>query len=175
MINIALAAGDFQGDMVPVSSDPVDLGGEPAKIIKAGHALYSPGGAFRLTFLSRDAPGGGGAVIQAVDDTTLQWKSGAPINPASINWVTIWTGGNTAGQEIKEVAMQVDGNFVVYTAPGTGPMSAPFNSETEQPIDNSGAFLRLQDDGNLVIFLGSKAIWSTGTNARTGGILAQSA
>jgi hypothetical protein len=173
MINIALSAGDFQGDMVPVAADPKSLGGVQSKIIGKGHALYSPGGAFRLTFLPPSAPGGGGAVIQCVDDTTLQWKSGTPLNPADINWVTLWTGGNTPGKAIQQIAMQLDGNFVVYV--GAGADGAVFNSETDQNNLTSGAFIRLQDDGNLIIFVGGKAIWSTGTNARSGGILVQSA
>ena len=165
MINIALSNGDHQGDLVPTASSPRGVGGKPSVTITAGHSLYSPGGAFRLTFLPS-----AGAVIQCVDDSTLQWKSGQPLNPAQIQWVTIWTGGGTTNQDITEMDMQLDGNFVVYS--GTTPI---FNSITDQHNLTSGAFLRMQDDGNLVIYIGNKAIWSTGTFARGGGVLAQAA
>jgi hypothetical protein len=33
----------------------------------------------------------------------------------------------------------------------------------------------MQDDGNLVIYMNGQAIWSTGTDARGGGTLAQRA
>ena len=170
MINIALSNGDLQGDMVPVgvpspNGPPVSqtgIGGKPSVILNAGNSLYSPSGAFRLTF---SIPGG--AVIQAVNDDTLpgQWVSGAPVTP---DWVTLWTAGNTAGQAITEIDMQADGNFVVYA--GTTPI---FNSQTDQNNLNSGAFIRMQDDGDLVLFLNGQPIWNTGTNARAGGILVQ--
>jgi hypothetical protein len=165
MINIALSSGDHQGDLVPTANSPKGIGGVPCVSLQPGHSLYSPGGTFRLTFQTPE-----GAMIQCVNDATLQWQSGKPINPAQMQWVTLWTGGGTSDQVITEIDMQADGNFVAYS--GTTPI---FNSQTDQNNLTNGAFLRLQDDGNLVIFLGNRAIWSTGTNARSGGTLPQKA
>lgn len=53
---------------------------------------------------------------------------------------------------------QTDGNFVVYTK-GT-PRRAVWSSGTG---GHPGARLRVQDDGNVVIYDGSQAIWNTGT------------
>jgi hypothetical protein len=167
MLNLALSSGDLQGDMVPTANSPKGLGGVPSVIIKAGHALYSPGGTFRLTFLPA-----AGLVIQCVDDASLpNWHGGQPINLSNVNWVTLWTGGGTVDQAILELDMQADGNFVAYA----GTNAAIFNSQTDQHNLTSGAFLRLQDDGNLVIYMGGSSIWSTGTNARSGGTLVQRA
>jgi hypothetical protein len=174
MINIALGSGDHQGDLVPKPNSHPDVGGVPAitiatdpsaKAPQKGFSLFSPGGTFRLTFLTS-----GGAVIQCVDDSTLQWQSGRPLKPSQINWVTIWTADNTANQDITEIDMQADGNFVVYS--GTTPL---YNSQTDQHNTSNGFFLRMQDDGNLVIYDGNTAKWSTGTYARGGGVLAQRA
>ena len=167
MINLALSSLDIQGDMVPTQNSQRNLNGVPAVTIQTGGSLYSPAGAFRLTFLPS-----AGLVIQCVDDSSLpNWQSGAPISPAQINWVTIWTGGGTTGQAVVEFSMQADGNFVVYA----GANSAVFSSNTDQRNLTNGAFLRMQDDGNLVIYMNGKAIWSTGTDARGGGTLAQKA
>jgi hypothetical protein len=167
MINLQIRPDDFQGDMVPTASSPFDKGGVRAATIVAPAALYSPGGAFRLTFLPSQ-----GVQIQCINDATLNWKNKQLLDPRDlthVQWIPIWTGGGTTNQAISEIDMQLDGNFVVYV--GTTPI---FNSQTDQNNLTSGAFLRLQDDGNLVIIM-DKPIWDTGTNARSGGTLVQKA
>ncbi len=54
---------------------------------------------------------------------------------------------------------QTDGNFVLYDTKN----HALWNSVTE---GHAGAFLAVQADGNLVVYAGSKALWSSGTNGK---------
>jgi hypothetical protein len=63
----------------------------------------------------------------------------------------------TSGKDGYFVAMQGDGNLVVYDRHA----SALWNSHTS---GNAGASLALQDDGNLVVYsTASKALWNSGT------------
>lgn len=55
-----------------------------------------------------------------------------------------------------ELAMQTDGNLVVYTRTGRRPLWSPHKYGT-------GAWLTLQSDGNLVVYTNNGAIWATGT------------
>ena len=168
MIDIQIRSDDHQGDMVPKPQSPMGGGNVPSERIVAPAALYSPGGAFRLTYLPIL-----GAVIQCIDDATLLWATNQlldPRDPSQVQWITLWTAGGTGDQALSEIDMQLDGNFVVYA--GNSPC---YNSQTDQNNLTSGAFLRLQDDGNLIIFLNGNAIWDTGTNARAGGNLVQNA
>lgn len=163
MLNFKLAAGDFQGDMVPTSTSGKDQNGVPAKILYSesqtgpGNALYSPGGAFRL-HLQND----GNAVVEGVDDATLptKWETGQVLDPnKDVNWLKppLWASG-TNDQAVTEVAMQWDGNLVAYHGDG-----AAFSSDTD---NHQGAYLRMQDDGNLVIYSREGGVlWSTGTYA----------
>ena len=57
--------------------------------------------------------------------------------------------------------MQPDGNFVVYDN-RTGTDKAIFNTGTQ---GNNGAFLALQQDGNLVVYQGKKPVFNTGTSS----------
>lgn len=65
---------------------------------------------------------------------------------------------NTNGRSAYRVAMQTDGNFMVYSAPNT----AIWKTNT---LDKQ-AVLILQDDGNLVIYSGNNPIWSSNTAQR---------
>ncbi|MBE7485650.1 MAG: lectin [Polyangiaceae bacterium] len=62
---------------------------------------------------------------------------------------------NTAGTPANVAVMQGDGNFVLYSG------STPYWSSNTAGY--SGAYLVVQDDGNVVIYAGSTAVWSTGT------------
>lgn len=55
--------------------------------------------------------------------------------------------------------MQGDGNFVLYTASNV-PL---FHTRTN---GRAGAYLAVQDDGNLVVYQGGAARWSSGTCCR---------
>lgn len=61
----------------------------------------------------------------------------------------------TAGTPANVAVMQGDGNFVVYAG-----NTAYWSSGTD---GNPGAHLVVQDDGNVVIYVGGSAKWSTGT------------
>jgi hypothetical protein len=65
---------------------------------------------------------------------------------------------------------QTDGNFVVYSAGGSGGMSggetAHWASNTH---DNVPGAIVYQGDGNLVMYKSGRAVWSTGTAGRTCG------
>jgi hypothetical protein len=52
--------------------------------------------------------------------------------------------------------MQMDGNFVLYD---TG-NNAPWHTDT---WNHRRAYPALQNDGNLVIYEGGSALWSSGT------------
>ena len=64
---------------------------------------------------------------------------------------------STNGQATTQLAMQGDGNLVLY-----GPFGALWSSETS---GFPGAYLGVQDDGNAVIYDGGYAIWATHTSA----------
>jgi hypothetical protein len=137
----------------PVSPDDVVC----IKLLK-GNSLYSPGGAFRFT-LQLD----GNAAVQCVNDATLprQWTTGAALNATTdVQWVPI-TSFQSQDSGVTEVDMQLDGNLVGYNGAGVA-----FQSGTPGP-SNPGVFLRMQDDGNLVIYNPDGSMrWMTGTNAR---------
>lgn len=163
MLNFILAAGNFQGDMVPTPASPRDVNGVPAAVLQKGNGLYSPSGGFRLQ-LQLD----GNAVVECVQDATLPrgWKTGQALDPNDTNtvqWIKppLWNSG-TNDRGVLELAMQSDGNLVIYTGGGAIPVSNTFG--------NPGAFLRMQDDGNLVVYSADGvALWTTSTNARAAG------
>ncbi|MCJ1333351.1 hypothetical protein MMC10_010046 [Thelotrema lepadinum] len=68
--------------------------------------------------------------------------------------------------------LQTDGNFVAYTTAASGTRTAVFNSGTagHNCVAGSTASCQLafQSDGNLVLYVGSTAVWATNTNAATG-------
>jgi hypothetical protein len=93
--------------------------------LSPGQQIASPDGRYRLTY-----QGDGNLVIYRTADTLAVWSSG--------------TSGTSAGRAV----MQTDGNFVVYNAAGT----AVFHTWT---YGNPGAFLRLQNNGSIVVLRGS--------------------
>ncbi len=80
--------------------------------------------------------------------------------PSNALWAT-----NTAANEGPvpgfRVTMQKDGDFVLFDSGGNAIMHT-------NTAGNPGAYVDMQDDGNLVIYVGdakpSNAIWATGTN-----------
>jgi hypothetical protein len=165
MLNWQLQPIDFQGDMVPPTvGPPYSSDGHPALYLTPtepyGSALYSPSGAFRL-HLQTD----GNAVVEVVDDAVLPrtWQSGEPLNPNAVSWLSppLWASG-TNDKGVIELAMQNDGNLVIYT--GSGGIGISDSSGPE----NQGVFLRMQDDGNLVVYGPNGKIWDTKTNVPGG-------
>jgi|GEM_PF-6727435 len=117
--------------------------------LQLGEALHSPNGRYRLELQASDGnlvlyhqyPGGGQHPIWA---TMTQKDAGH---------------ADFAG----ELVMQTDGNLVLYRAGHRhGAAHARWSSGTNK-TENEGAALRLQNDGNLVLYVGDKALWSSGT------------
>ncbi|MBK7826920.1 hypothetical protein [Nannocystis sp.] len=85
----------------------------------------------------------------------------------------LWASNTMGGEKrARKLLMQGDGNFVLYwTSPNIGSYS-PTSMEGFHPRwstnthGNPGAFLALQDDGNLVIYTAdnTRALWASGTN-----------
>jgi hypothetical protein len=144
-LNIQLQPGDIQTRMVPSEANPaISLG--------PGNSLYSPAGAFRLTFQASD----GNALLQIVNDNSLPPVDGAPISPEGLDWLPFWE-TVTADRSASHIQMQVDGNLVVYNP--TGPIWA------SNTAGHFFAFLQMQDDGNLVIYEQNLApVWATNTS-----------
>jgi hypothetical protein len=71
------------------------------------------------------------------------------------NWYPLWASG-TNGQDANFVAMQGDGNLVIYNYGGR----AIWASNT---AGRPGSFLVVQTDGNVVIYQPNVAIWATNT------------
>ena len=90
--------------------------------------ILSPDGRYRLIYQSD-----GNLVIYRRSDNLAVWSTG--------------TCCTSAGRAI----MQTDGNFVVYNAAGT----AVFHTWT---YGNPGAFLRLQNNGSIVVFRASDQV-----------------
>lgn len=70
--------------------------------------------------------------------------------------VALWHTHTYGNPSINRVVMQADGNFVLYDTNNV----AHWNSETYR---YPGAFITLQDDGNLVIYQNSIAPWNSRT------------
>jgi hypothetical protein len=143
---IPLGPGDIQTDMVPKPNDTLSPGDRASVFLPQNNALYSPTGAFRL-FFGVD----GVARVQVITDNQLP----------NLVWTDIWT-SNTFDKGGEQLAMQIDGNLVIYS--GSGPI---FSTLNPKGFDLPSPYLRMQDDGNLVIYDGNGVpYWSTGTNAR---------
>ena len=109
-LNIAIQPGaDILCQMGPVWT-PSD----PPVTLHVGQSLYSPGRAFRLTMQDD-----GNAVLQYVETNNLPhgWPT-TPLPPSSVTWIPIWA-TYTENQSAAYLAMQWDGNFVVYHSDGT--------------------------------------------------------
>ncbi len=73
------------------------------------------------------------------------------------DWHPLWATG-TNGASVNFVAMQGDGNLVIYTYGGHAIWASGTNG-------HPGANLVVQNDGNVVIYFPTTpAIWATGTN-----------
>jgi hypothetical protein len=76
------------------------------------------------------------------------------------NHGALWSTATGAGHDAE---MQSDGNFVEYDAAGREPTDAVFATNTS---GHGAAHLAIQDDGNVVLYDGQNAIWSTHTCCR---------
>jgi hypothetical protein len=85
-------------------------------------------------------------------DGNLVLYDGTPV-PNNALWATHTNSATVA-------TMQSGGNFVLQDASAKQLWSSGTGG-------NPGAYLHLQDDGNLVVSLGGSALWATGTNGCT--------
>ncbi len=89
-------------------------------------------------------------------------------NDPRLHWIPFWS-PRSDNQSAVILIMQSDGNLVIYDGQqwgriqqGEQPGGAVWNSGT---YNNPGAFLRLQDDGNMFITNQSNQIvWQTNTS-----------
>lgn len=79
----------------------------------------------------------------------------------------IWASNTVVGQAAVTCIMQTDGNLVVY-ATEFRKRSGRAASWASNTNGNNGAFLAIQNDGNMVIYnaANTQALWATGTNGR---------
>ena len=113
-----------------------------------GEMLVSPKGAIRLRFQLSD----GNLILECLDDGQLPeevfrpyWDNGIRVSPEHV------LGANAK--------MHSNGNFVVsFLDPAAGGWATGTSG-------NPGAFLRCQDDGNLVVYSRErKPLWSSNTH-----------
>lgn len=71
----------------------------------------------------------------------------------------IWS-SNTA-EKGKSCYFQTDGNLVIYTSDNQHPDSAIWSTNTSGHL---GAYIDIQDDGNVVMYYNGQSIWSTNTS-----------
>lgn len=162
MLNIQLQPGDLQGDIVPQAGSPLSPAVQPVPGIslQLGNSWYSPSGAYRLTLQASD----GNLVWQTVDDSTLPpWQQGQPLDPSNLNWVPLWS-PFIQNRNVSSVWMQFDGNLAAYVGfPPDGPGQPGIGITNTS--GNQSSFLRLQDDGNLVVYTSNgQAIFATNTS-----------
>ncbi|HTT82679.1 MAG TPA: hypothetical protein VMF67_04290 [Rhizomicrobium sp.] len=153
-LNIQLQPGDIQGDIIPQQDSPKSPDGSPSIRLGPAQSWYSPSGAFRLTMQASD----GNVVLQVIDDAKLPpgQQRGESFAASSVPWMPMWA-THTANGGATEADMQIDGNFVVYA--GNKPIFS-----TQIPHSPS-SLLRVQDDGNLVIYnAAGSPVFATGTN-----------
>lgn len=106
----------------------------PGQILKKGESLVSNNGLYELAMQ---------------EDGNLVLYQKGPNN--SVQW--LWDDKASAGKAVMYSIMQSDGNFVVYDYNNT----AIWNTQTG---GHPGAFLVVQDDSNLVLYQGTRAIWA---------------
>jgi len=119
-----------------------------------------------------DTPGIGNLVPKRILPSGARLGSGESISaPNKDFWLTCQKDGNlvlyhrgqplwdtrTYGMAVRECVMERDGNLVLYEYSH----NAVWASNTQ---GNPGAYLAVQDDGNVVIYVPECPIWSTGTN-----------
>jgi hypothetical protein len=130
-----------------------------------GDSLFSPMGGFRL-HMQQD----GNLVLSAIDDERLPEDLRAILSHApetmDLYSAEIWSTGTNVPKDGAGVGsycvMGEDGEFIVYDVDG----KPCFRTNT---AGHAGAFLRLQDDGNVVLYVrdpGLRALWATNTAAR---------
>jgi len=136
------------------------VGSSPGGMFKLGDNLVSAKGAFNFVFQATD----GNLVLSVFDDASGGfdpiWQAGLS-NPAALSPSAL-----PVSQQ-PFCVMQGDGNFVYYV-PDPKAASGKVARWATGTNGNPGAFLRCQDDGNLVVVsLSGAPLWATNTYAGT--------
>lgn len=105
---------------------------------------------------------------------THQWDGNVVLYRSS-GRKALWASNTTGGEKrVRKLLMQGDGNFVLYWMDANIGAYSPTSMDGFHPRwstnthGNPGAFLALQDDGNLVIYTANntRALWASGTHER---------
>jgi pseudomonalisin len=137
-----LALEQLEDRLVPTTLPVLN----PGQVLNLGDDVKSPNGQFHLWLR------GDGDLIEY--DLAYGYK--------------LWE-SNTGGKGVVYAQLQrTDGNFVLYGAPHPdGSPNAIWGAGTDK---HPGDVLRVQDDGNVVIYQGGSAIWSTHTAGADAGL-----
>ncbi len=138
---------------------------KPRRRMDRGDSLFSPLGGFRL-HMRQD----GNLVLYVIDDERLPEDLHAVQAHAKetmdLYAAEIWSTGTNVPKDGAGVGsycvMQEDGEFIVYDVDG----KPCYRTNTP---GHEGAFLRCQDDGNVVLYVRDpdlRPIWATNTTAR---------
>ena len=134
--------------------------------LSAGESLFSALGGFRLTMQDD-----GNLVLYAIDDMKLPGDIlhvfACTPDVMKLYAKPIWSTGTHVPKEGTKrgsfCVMREDGNFLVCDEDGR----SCFETGT---LGHPGSFMRLQTDGNVVIYTrGLKVVWRSNTAARTSG------
>jgi hypothetical protein len=142
----------MQGDILS-QMGPVEPNQAPVPL-REGESLYSPARTFRLTFQSD-----GNVVLQVVNTARIpsNWPTTVK-SAADVPWIPIWA-SNTANKGATKLVFQDDGNMLVFGANNNILFQTKSGSHPQ-------GFLRMQDDGNLVIYeQGGQPVWASNTAA----------
>ena len=133
----------FYGNDVLYQGDSLRSGGDCTEM-----RFHYDGGYFnRLNFVTI----GGGSC------GSVNWNNWSDFDWQGIGQGTHASASEPRGMRAARAIMQLDGNFVVYDLDQT-PEYAVWSTQTS---GNSGAYLNVQDDGNMVIYSSTNAVlWS---------------
>lgn len=144
------------------SSQPVYIGSSLAagQQLTSGQYLQSPNGQYELDMF----PSGAAVAWSNPSYPCMSWLFPAPAQP---NDVDIQLPALVAGSYM---AMQADGNLVLYSATGTA-IWASNTSDDGKTAWAGPISLQLQDDGNLVVYNGGSGLWADAANNWLGPML----
>lgn len=150
----SLGTGSFSGvayTRVPSGYRFPKHSGSVVNNLNAPSIIYSPNRRYFLVYVvSGTASEAGKLVLYKAGSNQVLWRSG----------------GIASGSCI----MQTDGNLVVYALSDErwSPIQDRNPAWSSNTHGNNGAFLAIQNDGNVVIYNqnNTRALWATGTNGR---------
>ena len=129
-------------------------------VLRQGDTLRSGGGCVEMRFHYN-----GVGYLNRLDVVTVggdgcggvNWDSWSDFDWARYGQGTHQSASEPRGRRAAEAIMQADGNFVIYDIEDGSPIPV-WSTNT---AGNPGAYLNVQDDGNVVIYSASNAVlWS---------------